>query len=293
MEWVILSAAGRLARVDVAESPWQARAAHSPRVDHDVIASAALAVDGYVAAVSGSGMAYRVGTEQLPSLVPGGPWSLWDATTTDSVITLPENEHIVGLYSLDIDAAPLALGTTGGVVKRVVPEYKGWEDWQVMAVKDDDSIVGVTQAADAGELVFITSEAQLLRLSAREVRPQGRTAGGMAGIKLPEGSEVIFFGSVSKEDREQAVVATMAVGPGSPACIKVTGWPDYPAKGRNTGGVRTHRFLKGQDHLALAWVGLPPVRACDASGTPRNLPAATDRRDGTGAKVYGPFSAFG
>ena len=290
MDQVVLAATGRLARVDVPESVWQARAAHTARVDHDVIVSAALATDGYVGAVTASGSAYRIGVDTLPTLAPGGPWSIWDGPIADD---LAEGNHVVGLYNLDLDCPPLALGTRNGVVKRVVPEYKGWENWEVMSVKDDDEIVGVSQAGDADDLIFITEDAQLLRLSAREVRPQGRAAGGMAGIKLAQGSRVIFFTAVSKENRDQAIVVTLAVGPDSAATVKTTAFSDYPAKGRATSGVRTQRFLKGQDHLALGWVGIPPVRACDSAGAPRNLPASDDRRDGTGAKVYGPFFALG
>jgi DNA gyrase subunit A len=235
-------------------------------------------------------MAYRILVEDLPTLAPGGPWSLWDAPEADSLV---EADHVVGLYSLDVDAPPLALGTKAGVVKRVVPEYKGWESWEVASIKDGDEIVGVAHAADSSDLVFITTQAQLLRMSAREVRPQGRPAGGMAGIKLGEDAEALFFTAISKEDRETAIVATLAVGPDAVSTIKTTAFSEYPSKGRATSGVRTHRFLKGQDHLALGWVGLPPLRACSNTGTPRNLPSTADRRDGGGTKVYGPFQAFG
>jgi len=289
MDQVILAATGRLARVDIDESVWKARASHTTRVDHDVIASAACASDGYVGAVTSTGSAYRISAEDLPVLAPGGPWSIWDGPLADD---LAEGSHVVGLYNLDLDSPPLALGTSNGVVKRVVPEYKGWETWEVMSVKEDDEIVGVSQAGDADDLVFVTEDAQLLRMSAREVRPQGRAAGGMAGIKLAD-SHVIVFTAVSKEDRDEAVVVTLAVGRDSASTVKTTPFSEYPAKGRSTTGIRTQRFLKGQDHLALGWVGLPPVRACDSAGAPRNLPASADRRDGTGAKVYGPFSALG
>ena len=40
-----------------------------------------------------------------------------------------------------------------------------------------------------------------------------------------------------------------------PGSIKVTPYAEYPAKGRGTGGVRAHRFLKGEDTLVLAWAG--------------------------------------
>jgi DNA gyrase subunit A len=162
-----------------------------------------------------------------------------------------------------------------------------------MAVKDDDHIIGAGHAGDGDELVFVTSDAQLLRLSAREVRPQGRTAGGMNGIKLADDSECILFTAIARQARDQAIVATLACGPDSASSVKTTGFKEYPSKGRATTGVRTHRFLKGQDHLALAWAGLPPVRACDSAGSPRNLPLAEDRRDATGVKVYGPFYALG
>ncbi|MDR0283705.1 MAG: hypothetical protein LBI33_02285 [Propionibacteriaceae bacterium] len=294
MDWVLLSAAGRLARVETAEPVWRARLRHgNARADHDVITAAAPASGGAVGAVTSRGAAYRLELDDLPRLAPGGPWSLWDGPVADDLFALQGGEHVAGLMSLDPDAPPLALGTRGGVVKRVVPEYKGWETWEVMAVKEDDAIVGLAHAADTADLVFITTDAQLLRLSAREVRAQGRPAGGMAGVKLADDARVICSTAIAREDRDEAAVATLAVGPDAAATVKLTPFADYPAKGRATAGVRTQRFLKGQTRLALAWAGLPPVRACDSTGAPRNLPAADDRRDGTGTKVYGPFFAFG
>lgn len=63
----------------------------------------------------------------------------------------------------------------------------------------------------------------------------------------------------------------------------MTPYAEYPAKGRGTGGVRAHRFLKGEDTLVLAWAGSVPARAAAANGGPVDLPAATGRRDGSGA----------
>ena len=55
-----------------------------------------------------------------------------------------------------------------------------------------------------------------------------------------------------------------------------------PKKGRGTGGVRAHRFLKGEDTLVLAWVGATPARASGPGGVALELPEATGRRDGSG-----------
>ena len=61
-----------------------------------------------------------------------------------------------------------------------------------------------------------------------------------------------------------------------PGSVKVTPFAEYPAKGRATGGVRCHRFLKGEDTLVLAWVGRGPAMAAAESGRP-GRPAARRR----------------
>jgi DNA gyrase subunit A len=75
--------------------------------------------------------------------------------------------------------------------------------------------------------------------------------------------------------------------------VKVTPYAQYPAKGRATGGVRCHRFLKGEDVLVLAWAGPGPARGATEAGTPVDLPAPDGRRDGSGVRVRHPLAALG
>jgi len=76
-----------------------------------------------------------------------------------------------------------------------------------------------------------------------------------------------------------------------PGAVKVTPFTEYPPKGRATGGVRCHRFLKGEDTLVFAWAGQQPARASAASGAPVDLPEATGRRDGSGTPGSQPIVA--
>ena len=143
---------------------------------------------------------------------------------------------------------------------------------------------------------FVTSDAQLLHFGATGVRPQGRSGGGIAGIRLAAGQQVVWFGAVDPEAPEGSVVVTVAGAstalPGTESgAIKVTPFSEYPAKGRATGGVRCHRFLKGEDTLVFAWVGTAPARAAAASGAPVDLPPATGRRDGSGVPANQPIAA--
>ena len=151
------------------------------------------------------------------------------------------------------------------------------DEWDVIGLKDGDEVVGAVELTTGDEtLCFITSDAQLLHFGADGVRPQGRSGGGIAGVKLGAGQHVVWFGAL---DPAASVVVTASGSstalPGTePGAVKVTPFSEYPAKGRATGGVRCHRFLKGEDTLVFAWAGTAPARAAAASGAPVDLPEA-------------------
>ena len=67
---------------------------------------------------------------------------------------------------------------------------------------------------------------------------------------------------------------------------------EFPAKGRATGGVRAHRFLRGEDALTIAWVGTDP-RAVGADGAVRALPDSGAKRDASGTALDGVIGAIG
>ena len=128
------------------------------------------------------------------------------------------------------------------------------------------------------------------------MRPQGRAAGGMAGVKLSPGAEVVAFTAVAPDP--DCVVVTIAGSaaalPGTDAgTVKVTPLAEYPGKGRGTGGVRCHRFRSGEDRLIAAWAGRGPARAASASGVPVPLPEPDTRRDGTGVPGAAPVAGIG
>jgi DNA gyrase subunit A len=206
-------------------------------------------------------------------------------------VSLADGERVLALATLDSEAG-VALGTASGVVKRVVPEYPGNRDeFEMITLKEDDQVVGAVQlTSDDADLVFVTSDAQLLRFPAASVRPQGRPAGGMAGVRLAEGVSVLWFGAVGPAARGDMVVVTAAgrsdALPGtSGMSVKVTPFAEYPSKGRATGGVRCHRFLKGEDALIMAWVGPGPVVGATEAGVVLDLSDMTGKRDGSGTQL--------
>jgi DNA gyrase subunit A len=242
----------------------------------------------------------RLSALDLPTLPPtNGAPTLSGGAPLAAYVDLGKGEEPVTIVPIGADAPVVALGTAAGVVKRVTSEAPKSNDWDVISLKDGDRVVGAAVAdREDLDLVFVTTDAQLLRFPARSVRPQGRSAGGMAGIKLASGARVLFFG-VADPARDGVVVTSSGSSGALPGTeggsLKVTPYAEYPAKGRATGGVRCHRFLRGEDTLVLAFAGNTPARAAAANGVAIELPDADGRRDGSGvattaviAHVAGP-----
>ena len=296
---VMLSATGLVARTPGAEPV----ARTGGRRPHDALTSqVATTARGRIGAVTDTGRLVLldvVSTSEVPRTeeAPG----LAGATQVRQLVDTEPEEKVVGLVPVgSADNPPIVLATADGVIKRVKPgdEPRNAESWEVISLSDDDRVVFAGTARDTDFLALVTSDAQLLRFQAAKVRPQGRGAGGMAGISLREGARVIAGAAVPEDLLAEAVVVTVAgsesslpgTGGGS---VKVTPLDRYPAKGRATGGVRSHRFLRGEDELVAAWVGVAPARALREGGKPVALPEADERRDGSGSPLPSPIIGIG
>ncbi|MGN6502660.1 MAG: DNA gyrase/topoisomerase IV subunit A, partial [Pseudolysinimonas sp.] len=293
---VVLSTTGRAVRVDLPDGAAPpARAARRSR--HDAILSTVVTTTrGELGAVTSRGRLLRFSPVDLPSVPANSVQLAAGARIGDYLGIADKKERVLGLVSLDSDL-PIALGTAQGVVKRVAPGgYPARPDFEIIALKPGDEVVGVAQGPDTEELVFVTSDAQLLRFGAAAVRPQGVGAGGMAGINLGARARVIFFGSV--DAGQDAVVATIStpaetLAGADPGRAKVSRLTEFPAKGRATGGVRAHTFLKGEAALAQAWVGPAPALAVGTDGSLRTLPDAGAQRDASGSPRDGVVGSIG
>jgi DNA gyrase subunit A len=315
---VVMSATGRVARVAVSDADIYAERTLVPpsgeltRAPHDVLVAAVrTTARGTIGVVTSAGRLVKVNVIELPALVLGGSGavSLAGGTAVDEFAALERGETVAGLCS--VNGAGIAIGTAEGVVKRVIPEYpQNRDDFEVISLRPSDRVVGAVQLSDeSAELVFITSDAQLLRFPASAVRPQGRAAGGMAGVRLSSGASVVWFGAVSASAASgvpagppgtysPAVVVTVAGSTGAlPGAaglsVKVTPLHEYPGKGRATGGVRCQRFLKGEDVLVMAWAGAAPALGATDTGSPVILPDPVGRRDGSGIALRRQLAVIG
>ncbi len=279
--WIVLSASGKLARLD------QEFADESTaRSSHDAILSSfATTTRTDLGFVTSKGRMLRIHAGDVPSF--GGAYNPMNSVNAIEFLGLQPNEVLRGVIAID-DVTQLALGTKHGVVKRVVADYPNKDEFELISLKDGDEVVGASPATDESQLIFITSDAQLLHYSASQVRPQGRAGGGIAGIALSDDAQVIFFGATS--DVSSTVVLTaanssMAFAGTDPGSSKVSTLDEFPTKGRATGGVRAQRFIRNEDQLYFAAALSSPIKALSADGKPVETASEPTKRDASGTPL--------
>ncbi|MGH3949331.1 MAG: DNA topoisomerase (ATP-hydrolyzing) [Pseudonocardiaceae bacterium] len=288
---VVLSATGLVARTAAESEEVSEMRRRSGRVKHDAVTALVHSTArGQVLLVTNRGRAFKTDVLPLPVLPEqAGTVSLRGGMATSEVVPLRGGEKVIGVAPLGEHAAGspgLALGTRQGAVKVCAPDWPvRSEEFDVISLKDGDDVVGATWLTDETEtLAFVSSAATLLRFPASLVRPQGLKGGGMAGINLGADTHAVFFGAIRTDDAEHGdPMVVTATG----QSVKVSPLSEYPSKGRATGGVRAHRFLKGEASLAVAWIGPRPAGSTD-KGEPVELPGVAQRRDGSGSAHPGP-----
>lgn len=282
--WVGLSATGLIARMP------QAPSVSGPRTSHDALSHVISATNHEeIGVVFSNGEVTKLTALDAPAIPPTqhAP-SLAGGVPLADLVETPQGSRIIGIVSLGEEKF-ITLATKQGVIKRVNPDWPTRaSSWPLMRLAEGDEVVSVGMSSDADTLVLVTSQAQLLRFPASVVRPQGRSGGGVAGIRIPDDAELVYFAAVS--DPDDVLVLTVAGNsaalPGTETgSAKLTPLAEFPIKGRAGAGVRAHRFLKGEDVLQLAAITHDSPRAVGSAGQPVDLPPRDPRRDGSGVAL--------
>jgi DNA gyrase subunit A len=124
------------------------------------------------------------------------------------------------------------MATSSGTVKKTALEnFSRPRTAGIIAVdlREDDILVDVALTDGSKDIMLLSSAGKAVRFAENAVRPMGRTAAGVRGIKLGEGHKVIGLIVV---DDEASILTATENGFG-----KRTVTTDYPCKGRGTQGV--------------------------------------------------------
>jgi DNA gyrase subunit A len=153
-----------------------------------------------------------------------------------NVLSLEPGESITAVVPVpDFAAAEYCImATRKGRVKRVVlSEFSSVRPSGLISITLDkgDELGWVRLTDGDSEVILVTEQGQALRFHENEVRPMGRMAGGVTGIRLAK-SDFLTSMEVVEKGADLLVVTFRGYG-------KRTPLSEYPAKSRATGGVQT------------------------------------------------------
>jgi DNA gyrase subunit A len=147
----------------------------------------------------------------------------------------------------------------------------------IIAIKlrDDDELVSVQHSTGNDDILMVSRMGQAIRFAEKEARPMGRDTGGVKGMGLRKGDEVISMDVVGANAGDLLVVTENGYG-------KRTKLADYPRKGRGGLGVKTAQLVEGKGRLVGARVVRDgyQVMLISTGGTVIRMPVVDIKRSG-------------
>lgn len=154
----------------------------------------------------------------------------------------------------------LVLVTKNGVAKKMAStSFKDVRRSGIIAIRldKDDSLVSTLLVEKGDEVIMATANGQSIRFKESDVREMGRTAGGVTGIRLGKGDEVIGVG-VIKKDKESGTGLPAQAGHfltmSSNGFGKKTALKEYKVQKRGGSGVKTAKVTPKTGKLIVAKV---------------------------------------
>ena len=151
-----------------------------------------------------------------------------------NILPLEEGERITAILPIKefVDGKYVFMATTNGTVKKTeLTQYSRPRANGIIAVNlnDGNELIGVDLTDGDSEIMLFSDAGKVVRFHEEQVRPMGRTATGVRGIRLEEDQKVV---SLIVPQGEGAVLTATENGYG-----KRTDIAEYPAKSRATKGV--------------------------------------------------------
>jgi len=171
-----------------------------------------------------------------------------------NLLSLAPEEQVVEVQDLrDYSQAKyLVLATRNGVIKKSrLADYDSSRSTGLVAItlRDEDDVVSAQLVNDEDDLLLVSKMGYSVRCHADDatLRPMGRTAGGVIGIRFKTDDDYLLKMEVATAD---SFVVTVTEG----GWAKRTSIEEWNAKGRGTQGVRAMRLVEKRGGLAGALI---------------------------------------
>ena len=239
----------------------------------------------YLLFFTNKGKVYRLKAYQVPMMDRTAR-----GTAVVNLLQLEPDEVVEALIDTQEFVADefLLFVTRKGVVKKTAfTEYDKNRTNGLIAInlREGDELVRVIQVRESDDVVLVSSAGQAIRFAGDQVRPMGRSAAGVRGMKLRPDDVVVAAAATSEDDQRHLLTVTEG-GYGKRTPIDA-----YPRKGRGTMGVKGIKLTeaRGASVIGARMVDLDDEVIMVSSGgvliRTAGSEIAEQRRDATGVKV--------
>ena len=163
-------------------------------------------------------------------------------TAIVNLLSLDAEEKISAIIPIQSfeDGKYLLMATKNGLIKKTpLKEYDSSRKTGLLAInlKDDDELIDVRLTDGEDNVVLVTSKGMCITFDEKDVRPVGRSAQGVLGIRLDDDDFVIGMESILANNKNATLLAITENGFG-----KRTEVDEYRVQNRGGRGVITYKI---------------------------------------------------
>ena len=199
-------------------------------------------VHSYLLFFTDKGKVYRAKAHEIPKTTRTAKGSL-----VQNVLSMGQDEKIQAIIDTrdyETENFLLIMTEKGTVKKSNFKEFdSNYKSLQAIKLKDDDQVVSVKTTSGKEDVILVSQNGQAIRFEETNLKPQGRTAMGVRGIKLREGDKVV--GAATSRDETLLFITAKGYG-------KRTKLDEFRKAGRGGMGVKALKVTETKGNLVGA-----------------------------------------
>ena len=169
-----------------------------------------------------------------------------------SLISLPKAE-----VSEQSKIKYLVMVTKNGRIKKTaLEEFGNVRKSGIIAIKLEkgDLLKKVVKTSGQDDIILTTKNGIAIRFKENDIRPMGRSAAGVKGIRLKKGDEVIGMDIIQPVDKEKPVIKSYLLVVMDNGYGKRTEISQYKVQGRGGSGVKTAKITSKTGNMILSFI---------------------------------------
>lgn len=201
-----------------------------------------------------SGKVFRTQVYEIPEgqrVAKGrGLLNFLEISPQDKVLSL----QTLGKEEKEKNIKYLVSATTYGIIKKTALEEYGnvrKSGLIAMTLKKGDSLKKVAKTTGDDDIIFVTKKGQAICFKEKDIRPMGRQASGIRGIRLKKGDEVISMDVTTEKCQPGKCYLLVLTENGFG---KRTDLREYKIQGRGGSGILTARITPKTGNLVSAMI---------------------------------------